>query len=35
MMSDFKVHSSAEETREMIEMGLGDGEAERYTIDIE
>lgn len=33
-MSDFKVHSSAEETREMIEMGLGDGEAERYTIAV-
>jgi len=33
-MSDFKVHSSAEETREMIEMGLGDGEGERYTIAV-
>lgn len=33
-MSDFKVHSNAEETREMIEMGLGDGEGERYTIAI-
>lgn len=33
-MSDFKVHSSAEETREMIEMGLGDGEGERYTVAV-
>ena len=32
--SDFRVHSSAEETKKMIEIGLGDGEGERYTIAI-
>ncbi len=33
-MSDYKVHSSVEETRKMIEIGLGDGEEERYTVAI-
>ena len=33
-LSDFRVHSSVDETRKMIEIGLGDGEGERYTIAI-
>ena len=33
-ISDYKVHSSVEETRKMIEIGLGDGEEERYTVAI-
>ena len=33
-LSDFKVHSSVDETKQMIEIGLGDGEGERYTLAI-
>lgn len=33
-LSDFRVHLSVDETRQMIEIGLGDGEGERYTVAI-
>ena len=33
-LSDFRVHSSVDETKQMIEIGLGDGEGERYTVAI-
>ena len=33
-LSDYRVHTSAEETKQMIEIGLGDGKGERYTLAI-
>ena len=33
-LSDFRVHLSVDETRQMIEVGLGDGEGEIYTVAI-
>lgn len=33
-LSDYRVHTSVEETKQMIEIGLGDGEGERYTLAI-
>lgn len=33
-LSDFRVHASVDETKQMIEIGLGDGEGERYTLAI-
>lgn len=33
-LSDFKVHSSVDETKQMIEIWLGDDEGERYTLAI-
>ena len=33
-LSDYRVHTSVEETKQLIEVGLGDGEGERYTLAI-
>ena len=33
-ISDFRVHSSVDETKKMIEIGLGDGEGEKYTVAV-